>query len=72
MDAGIVRGHLVRQRRDELLTLKEFADLVRVHHRTLRKRIRAGALPGAIRVGGQWRIDIAIALTPAAGAQPSA
>jgi hypothetical protein len=38
----------------------------------LRKRIRAGALPGAIRVGGQWRIDIAIALTPAAGAQPSA
>lgn len=56
------RERLLSARREELLTVKEYAAVVRVHERSLRRRIRRGVEPGAVRVGGQWRIDLACSL----------
>lgn len=59
-DAG-AREAAILARRDELLTVKEYAFIIEEHPESVRRRIRAGKQPGALRVGGQWRIDLAVA-----------
>lgn len=44
--------------RDELLTVKEYADVTRRHPERIRQLCRAGKIRAAIRVGGQWRIRV--------------
>lgn len=40
----------------DFMTLQEAADLVRVHHTTLRKAIHAGLLPASMPNGRSYRI----------------
>ncbi len=40
----------------EYLTVGEAARLLRVSERTLYQLVRSGAVPGAGKVGGQWRL----------------
>lgn len=40
----------------EYLTLKEWFTLMRVSERTARQLVADGKIPGAFRLGGQWRI----------------
>jgi hypothetical protein len=56
-----VRDSAIEARRDEFLTVKEYAFMVKQNPESVRRRLRAGRQPGAVRVGGQWRIDVAIA-----------
>lgn len=58
------RQDAIEARREELLTVKEFAWMVQMNPEYVRQRIRSGRQPGAIRVGGQWRIDVSIAIQP--------
>jgi len=46
-----------------LLTVQEFAGLVREHPQTTYRRIRLGLQPGVIRLGRAVRIDWRVALT---------
>ena len=41
----------------EFLTLPEVADLLRIGERTAYEMCRTGRLGGAVKVGGQWRIE---------------
>lgn len=59
------RQDAIDARREELLTVGEYALMFRYSQKTVYRRIWAGALPGAVKVGGQWRIDVAT-LSPAA------
>lgn len=59
------RADLIAARRDELLTVKEFSTLVRMHERSVWRRIRDGRQRGAYRFCGQWRIDLIEAREPA-------
>lgn len=61
MTAVHIRSELIAQRRGELLTVKEYAKLVGRHPFTIYRRIWARTQPGAVRDGGHWLIDIAIA-----------
>jgi hypothetical protein len=63
-----VRDSAIEARRDEFLTVKEYAFMVKQNPESVRRRLRAGRQPGAVRVGGQWRIDVAIA-SPARSAE---
>ena len=47
-------------RKEELLTVKEYAFMLNLHPESVRRCIRAGRQRGAVRVGGQWRIDLAL------------
>lgn len=58
----MTRADAIRQRGDELLTVKEYAHIAELHPDSVRRRIRQGQQPGVVRVGGQWRIDLAAAL----------
>lgn len=40
-----------------LMTPKQFAAEVNIDERTVRRLANDGKLPGAYRIGGQWRID---------------
>lgn len=60
----MTRAAIIDARRDELLTVSEFARLIRCCEKTIYRLIWAGRLPGAYRVSGQWRIDLAVAMTP--------
>lgn len=40
-----------------LMTPKQFAKRVQLNERTVRRLANEGKLPGAFKVGGQWRID---------------
>jgi excisionase family DNA binding protein len=44
------------QSNDVWLTPEEWADLLRVHRQTVYRELRAGNLPGVIKIGNQWRI----------------
>lgn len=57
-DARSIAIHL---RRDELLTVKEYASLVRQHAKSVYRRIDAGRQPGVVRFGREIRIDLAVA-----------
>ena len=61
MSPAEIRDEAIKARRDELLTVKEFALLVRQHEKTIRRRIQDGRQPGALQVGGEWRIDVVAA-----------
>jgi hypothetical protein len=54
----MTRRDVVIARRDELLTVKEYAIIARVHQQTVYRRIWSDSQPGAVRLGGQWRIDL--------------
>jgi excisionase family DNA binding protein len=41
----------------EFLTIDEVAAVLRLHPQRLRAMAKAGRLPGARRIGGQWRIS---------------
>lgn len=41
----------------ELMTLKETADLLRTHVSTLYRHSRQGKIPGAFKLGWDWRFD---------------
>lgn len=41
-------------KKEEVLTVEEVAEYLRIHPYTLRRLARAGKLPG-FKVGGQWR-----------------
>lgn len=60
-----VRDAAIRVRGEELLTVKEYSVMTRLHPESIRRRIRAGRQLGAVRVGGQWRIDATLAITRA-------
>lgn len=53
---------LTHPRREQLLTVQEFADLVRVHPLSIYRRIREKRQPGALKVGREYRINVSIAL----------
>lgn len=61
-DGQLARVAALEARREELLTVKEYAFMVGQHVRSVRRRIRAGKQRGATRVGGQWRIDASVAI----------
>ncbi len=61
MTAEQLRKTVIEARRDELLTVGEYADLLRCSTKTIYRRIWAGKQPGAVRLGGQWRIDFSVA-----------
>ena len=52
----------------DLLTVQEFADLIRVHPMSIYRRIREHRQPGVLRFGRDIRIDRLIAQLPASGA----
>ena len=54
-----VRREALEARKAELLTVKEYAFLMSEHPDSVRRRIRHGRQPGAVVIGGQWRIDLA-------------
>lgn len=40
----------------DLITVKEAADFLRVHRSTIYRLLKAKRLPGAFRVGSDWRV----------------
>lgn len=52
----------------DLLTVQEFADLIRVHPMSIYRRIREHRQPGVHRFGRDIRIDLVAALLPAVAA----
>ena len=46
---------LLHMQNHAYLTIYEVADLLRVHHTTIRRYLKTGQLP-VIRIGGQYRI----------------
>ena len=60
-----VRAQAIEARRDELLSVKEFAELIRVHPLTVYGWIRDDKLPGVYRFGNEIRIDLVLAERPA-------
>jgi hypothetical protein len=57
----VTRRQALEARRDELLTVAEFAFIVRQQPKAIYQRIARRQQPGACRVGGQLRIDFAVA-----------
>jgi len=47
-------GASLRPSLERLLTLKEAADVLRLHTRTVREYVRRGELEGRV-IGGRWR-----------------
>ena len=41
----------------EFLTISEVCDLLRLSERTVYTMCRAKRLPGAVKIGNQWRVD---------------
>ena len=59
-----VREAAIQVRREELLTVKEYASLVREHEMSVYRRIRVGRQVGVVRIGRTIRIDLARATRP--------
>ena len=51
------RPRVVEQEREHLLTVKEYAELVRQHPLSVYRRIREGRQPGVHRIDGTIRLD---------------
>jgi len=41
----------------DFLTVNGFAEYMQIHPMTVHRHIRQGIVPGAFKVGGQWRIS---------------
>lgn len=41
---------------EQILTVKEFADKYKLHYESVRRMLRQKKIPGAIKIGGAWRI----------------
>lgn len=59
--ASTPRGSALDARREELLTVKEYAYLMRLHIKSVYRRIDGGRQPGVVRIGREIRIDISSA-----------
>lgn len=59
------RADALTIRREELLTVKEFAYLLKEHPHSVYRRIRERRQPGVVRSGREVRIDVHQALTAA-------
>lgn len=55
---------LTEPKREQLLTVQEFAALIRVHPRSVYRRIAEQRQPGLIQVGREYRINVTVALAP--------
>ncbi len=55
------RQDAIDARREELLTVKEYAALIRQHEWSVYRRIRNGKQRGVVRVGRDIRIDVTLA-----------
>lgn len=64
ISAQNAREDALAARRAELLTVKELADMWRVHEQTIYGLIRRRRLDGVLRLGREIRIDITIACRP--------
>lgn len=58
-----IRNVAIEARRQELLTVKEFAYMVRKHPEYVREQCRRG-MAGACKIGGTWYVDVAQAVIP--------
>lgn len=58
-----VRADCLEARRQEFLTVKEFAFLLRQHPQSVYRRIRLQTQPGVVRFGREVRIDITGAIS---------
>ncbi len=56
-DTIVTEGGRMDCEHTDWLTPEELADLMRVHRQTIYRELRAGRLPGAIKIGRQWRIS---------------
>lgn len=54
----MTRETALEQRREEFLTVKEFAFVTRQHEQSIYRRIRQRRQPGVVRFGREIRIDI--------------
>ena len=52
------REDAITRRRDELLSVKEFSDVTRIHLQSVYRMLREGRLRGVYRFGSEIRIDI--------------
>lgn len=59
--AACARQTALEARQEELLTIKEYAFVMRLSTKTVYRRVRLGLQPGAAKHSGEWRIDLAIA-----------
>ena len=41
----------------EYMTIPEVCEFLRLGERTVYEKCRSGELPGAVKVGNQWRVD---------------
>jgi hypothetical protein len=64
MSPAEIRRHALDLRRDELLTVQEFAYVAKQTPAAVYKRIARGLQPGVCRIGGEIRIDLALACQP--------
>lgn len=58
------RQAVVESRRDEMLTVKEFACITRENPLSVYRRIRKGTQPGVHRFGREIRIDLTATSAP--------
>jgi hypothetical protein len=65
INAENARTDALDARRQELLTVKEYAALIRQHEWSIYRRIREQRQAGVVRCGRRVRIDIALAERPA-------
>lgn len=61
MTAAQLRDQIIVSRREQLLTVKEFACLTRQHIKSVYRRIARGEQPGVEYYGREIRIDLAAA-----------
>ena len=57
----MVRAQAIQVLAQDLLTVKEYAHITRLHPEYVRQMCRTGKLKGACRVGGRWRILFSLA-----------
>lgn len=55
------RASAMMARRDELLTVKEYAHLMRINLKSVYRRIYMNNQPGVVRFGREIRIDLSVA-----------
>lgn len=61
INAARARANAIQARRDELLTVKEYAEIIRQHEMSVYRRIRLGRQAGVVRFGREIRIDLVLA-----------